>query len=79
MACCRSAEKKSEIEDKARSFSERSYGRFERRIPLAWNVDEDKIEASFRNGVLTVTLPKSARATENAKRIAISSDEATTH
>ena len=30
-------EKKSEIEDKERAFSERSYGRFERRIPLAWD------------------------------------------
>ena len=38
-------EKKSEIEDKERAFSERSYGRFERRIPLAWEVEEDKVDA----------------------------------
>ncbi len=64
-------EKKSEIEDKERAFSERTYGRFERRIPLAWEVEEDKIDASFRNGVLTVTLPKSAESRPEVRRIAI--------
>jgi len=64
-------ERKSEIEDKERAFSERYYGRFERRIPMAWDVDEDKVEASFRNGVLTVTLPKSAESRSQVKRIAI--------
>ena len=64
-------EKKSEIEDKERAFSERSYGRFERRIPLAWDVEEDKIDAAFRNGVLTVTMPKSPESKPNVKRIAI--------
>jgi len=64
-------ERKSEIDDKERTFSERYYGRFERRIPMAWDVDEDKIEASFGNGVLTVTLPKSAENRPPVKRIAI--------
>jgi HSP20 family protein len=63
-------EKKTETEDKDRLFSERYYGRFERRIPVE-DVDEDKIAASFKNGVLTVTLPKSAQASSNVKRIAI--------
>ncbi|KLK93990.1 molecular chaperone Hsp20 [Microvirga vignae] len=72
-------EKKSEIEDKDRAFSERYYGRFERRIPLAWDVEEDKIDASFRNGVLTVTMPKSAEAKPNVKRIAVNSAETTKH
>jgi HSP20 family protein len=64
-------EKKSEIEDKERAFSERTYGRFERRIPLAWEVEEDRIDASFKNGVLTVTLPKAAESRPEVKRIAI--------
>jgi len=64
-------EKKSEIEDRERAFSERYYGRFERRIPLAWDVEEDKIDAAFKNGVLTVTMPKSAESKPNVKRIAI--------
>jgi HSP20 family protein len=72
-------EKKSEVEDKERAFSERTYGRFERRIPLAWEVDEDKIDASFKNGVLTLTLPKSAESRPEVKRIAINRGEATTH
>jgi HSP20 family protein len=72
-------EKKSEIEDKERAFSERTYGRFERRIPLAWEVEEDKIDASFRNGVLAVTLPKSAESRPEVRRIAINRGEETKH
>jgi HSP20 family protein len=64
-------EKKSEVEDRERAFSERFYGRFERRIPLAWEVEEGKIDASFKNGVLTVTLPKAAESRPEVKRIAI--------
>jgi len=64
-------EKKAETEDKERRFSERYYGRFERVIPLPLTVEQDKIEASFNNGVLTITLPKSAKAQEKAKRIPI--------
>ena len=64
-------EKRSETEDQERRFSERYYGRFERVIPLPFAVEEDNAEASFNNGVLTVTLPKSAKAEDKAKRIAI--------
>lgn len=71
-------EKRSEIEDKERAFSERTYGRFERRIPLAWDVEEDKVDASFRNGVLTVTMPKSAQSQPSVKRIAVNANADTT-
>lgn len=64
-------EKRSETEDKGRQFSERYYGRFERRIPLGFEVEEDKVAASFKNGLLTVTLPKSASAQSRIKRIEI--------
>jgi HSP20 family protein len=64
-------EKKAETEDRDRGFSERYYGHFERRIPLPFEVEEDKAEASFENGVLTVTLPKSPNADTRMKRIAI--------
>ncbi len=63
-------EKRTDTEDKERLFSERFYGRFERRIPID-EVDEDKVAASFKNGVLTVTLPKSVQAQQKVKRIAI--------
>ena len=66
-------EKKSENEDKERGYSERWYGRFERRIALPSGIDEAKAEASFRDGLLTVTMPKSAEAT-NARRIPINAE-----
>jgi HSP20 family protein len=65
-----SGEKRSETEDKERRFSERYYGRFERSVPVD-DVDQDKVEASFRNGVLTVTLPRLPAAQQKVKRIAI--------
>jgi HSP20 family protein len=64
-------EKRSETEDKDRHFSERFYGHFERRIPLGYDVEKDKVNASFKNGVLNVTLPKSLNAQSKVKRIAI--------
>ncbi len=64
-------EKKSEVEDKDRQYSERFYGHFERRIPFGTEIDQDKVNASFKNGMLTVTLPKTAQAQAKAKRIAI--------
>jgi HSP20 family protein len=64
-------EKRAESEDKERRFSERYYGRFERRIPLGYEVEQDKIDARFKNGVLTIVLPKSERAQSQVKRIAI--------
>jgi len=66
-------EKRAEAEDRDRQFSERFYGRFERRIPLGYEVEQDRIDARFRNGVLTVTLPKSEKAQSQVKRIAIRS------
>jgi len=52
-------EKRSERKDES-GYSERSYGRFERRIALPTNIDEDKCQADFKNGVLTVTIPRAA-------------------
>ncbi len=61
-------EKKSETEE--RGYSERFYGRFERRIALPAGVDEEKAKADFRDGVLTVTLPRNPDA-ERGRRIPI--------
>jgi HSP20 family protein len=65
-----SGEKKRETEDKERLFSECYYGRFERRIPIE-DVDQDKVSAAFKNGVLTVTMPKAPQAQSKVKRITI--------
>lgn len=64
-------EKKSEREDKSRRMSERFYGRFERQIPLPVDVEEDRVNASFKKGVLHITLPKSAESVDRVKRIPI--------
>ena len=66
-------ERRSETEDKDRQFSERYYGRFERRIPLGCEIEEGKVDARFKNGVLSVSLPKTAKAQSQAKRIEIKS------
>lgn len=65
-----SGEKKTETDDKDRLFSERFYGRFERRVPVD-DVDQDKVGASFKNGVLTITLPRVAGARPSVRHIAI--------
>jgi HSP20 family protein len=63
-------EKKTEREEKKRGvfFSERSYGRFQRSVALPAGIDESKVKASFKKGVLRVTIPKaeSARATRRS-------------
>jgi len=66
-------EKKAQIDDKERHFTERHYGRFERVIPLPFEVEDERAEATFENGVLTVTLPKSPKAETKMKRIAVNS------
>ena len=48
---------------------ERHFGSFERHFALPEGVDIDKIEAGFKNGVLTVKLPKKAEATKPEKKI----------
>jgi HSP20 family protein len=66
-------EKKQETEEKKKGYylSERRYGAFERRFPLPEGVDPDRIEATFKKGVLTITVPKSAEAQPAAKRIEV--------
>ena len=43
-------------------FQERPYGKFSRALTINVPVDADKVEATFENGVLTITLPKSEAA-----------------
>jgi HSP20 family protein len=54
-------ERKSKIEneDKGMRRSEFRYGRFQRIIPLPTPIQNDKVQADFQNGVLTLTMPKS--------------------
>lgn len=47
-----------ETNDSRYHVMERAYGVFQRTLPLPAEVDEDKAEADYKNGVLTVRLPK---------------------
>ena len=58
-------------EESDRVYIERSYGRFERTIPFDTEVDADLVQASARNGVLTVTLPKNPQAHDKTRRIEV--------
>ena len=71
-------ERKVENETRNRTFSERFYGRFERQISFDRQVDEEHVDATFRNGVLTVTVPKMAQVIERSKRIPINQTAAAT-
>jgi HSP20 family protein len=66
-------EKREEKEDKGKDFyrMERSYGSFSRTIPLPTEVDQDKVKAEFKKGVLTVTIPKTAKAMKEKRKISI--------
>jgi HSP20 family protein len=50
--------------------TERSYGHFYRRFVLPNTVDSDKVNATGKNGVLTVTIPKQAKALPRRIQIA---------
>jgi len=71
-------EKKTETEVKEEDYyrCERSYGSFYRSIPIPSNVDANKIEASFEDGILEVALPKSAKV--KPKKIAVSAKKKAT-
>jgi HSP20 family protein len=59
-----SGEKKHEEEKKEKGYyyAERSYGSFRRDLALGSEVDASKIDAACKDGILTITLPKSERA-----------------
>jgi HSP20 family protein len=62
-------EKKSESEGAL--YSERWHGRFQRSIQLGPDADPEKVSATFKNGVLTVTLGKRPEAQSRVKRIPV--------
>lgn len=66
-------EKTEEKEDKQKDYflTERRYGAFERSFGIPDSVEVDKIEASFKNGVLTVVMPKKAGAEKPEKTITV--------
>ncbi|MDH3738868.1 MAG: Hsp20/alpha crystallin family protein [Alphaproteobacteria bacterium] len=67
----RKSESETEEKDKQYHRIERSYGSFERAMSLPSDVDESKIVADFKNGVLELTLPKKPEAKKKAKKIQV--------
>ena len=68
-----SGERKQEKEEKGKKFHriERSYGSFMRSFRLPDNIDESAVKAEFKDGMLNVTLPKSAQAKPKSTNITV--------
>jgi HSP20 family protein len=66
-------EKRSEMkeETKERTYSERFFGSFERRIAIPEGSDQSKIEAHMKDGVLEVRIPKPVEVKPAAKKVEI--------
>jgi HSP20 family protein len=66
-------ERRQESDEQGEGFyrSERSYGRFLRSIPLPEGVDADKADATFKDGVLEVTLPAPSREAKRGRKLPI--------
>ena len=66
-------EKKQKREENERGFRffERGYGRFERYVELPTAAEGDGITADFRNGVLSISIPKAADAEKQPRKIAV--------
>ena len=66
-------EKKNETEDEKDGYQriERTYGSFYRAFDLPKGIEEDKIKASYKKGVLKVVLPQNAKVREKQKKIEV--------
>lgn len=60
-----------EVRDEDFYRSERSFGSFNRRLPLPFDVDPNQIQASMNNGVLEIRIPKPAETRTEAKRVQV--------
>ena len=67
-------ERRSEDGDEASGYSERFYGQFERRMSLPQGIQEDKVSAEFRDGVLRIHLPHDEQMSLSGRRIPINQE-----
>ena len=63
--------KEEKVEEKNYSYSERSYGAFTRVLQLPCGVKPDKVNASFKNGILEVTMAKSEEAKKRSVAVKV--------
>lgn len=59
-------------EEKGMVRSEFHYGKFERVIPLTTSVQNDKVKAEYKNGILSLTLPKSEQGKHKVVKVEVS-------
>lgn len=66
-------EKKQEKESREQNYyrMERSYGSFQRILSLPEDAEQDRIEATYKQGILTITIPRKVRPAAKAKQITI--------
>ena len=64
-----------ELKEKDYHYRETAYGRFERRLGLPKGVDRDKVSASYKNGVLEVSIPLPAQLANKTIPIQIDEDQ----
>jgi HSP20 family protein len=69
-------ERKNEHEEEGEGFyrSERSYGKFYRRIPVPEGVNLENAQATFNNGVLEITMPATKPEARKARRLEITGE-----
>jgi HSP20 family protein len=69
-------EKKEEKQDEGKDYwhRESSYGSFTRAISLPEGLDSDKIDAHFRNGVLSISIPRREEARAKVRKVEIKTE-----
>jgi HSP20 family protein len=69
-------EKTERRDEKERGYrlSERSYGCFERTVQLPGAAEDANVDAKFKNGVLTLTVPKASKPVASKRKIAIKAE-----
>jgi len=65
-----------EVDDGGMRLVERAFGRFRRAIQLPFAPDPEQLDAQFRDGVLTITIPKDAEQRNRQRRIEVKRDSA---
>ncbi len=65
-----------EVDEGGMRLVERAFGRFRRAIQLPFAPDSKHVDAQFRDGVLTITLPKNAEQRDKQRRIEVKRDSA---
>ena len=60
-----------EKDDKGYHLRERSFGSFQRQIPLGFNLDAEQITAQYKKGVLAIHVPKPAELQQDVKKVKV--------